>query len=315
MYFSNSQASRLLPMPGRPDDRHEPGARLARGRVEQVLEQPELVVAADERRLERAPTGRARRDRRRHAGPATPARGLALALQRVLAERLERDRPRGGPLGRLADQHGAGRCDRLEPRGRVHEVAGDHALPVAAEGHGRLAGQDPGAEQAAGRRVRGSCATASTQVERGADRPLGVVLVGDRCAPDRHDRVADELLDGPAVALDDRPGEREVGVEELPDVLRVAVSDADVKPTRSANRTLTSRRSDDAAAGSTALPSRALDAAGSSVERAPVVGVPHSGQNRAPTGRAAPHAVQAASWRAPHSGQKRWPGWISCPQL
>ena len=38
---------------GRPDDRDEPGAAFARRGVEEVLEQAELVVAADERRLER----------------------------------------------------------------------------------------------------------------------------------------------------------------------------------------------------------------------------------------------------------------------
>ena len=40
------------------------------------------------------------------------------------------------------------------------------------------------------------------ELERRTDRALGVVLVGDRRAPDRHDRVADELLDRAAVALD-----------------------------------------------------------------------------------------------------------------
>ena len=39
--------------PGRPDDRHEAGPALAARRVEQVLEQAELVVPADERGLER----------------------------------------------------------------------------------------------------------------------------------------------------------------------------------------------------------------------------------------------------------------------
>ena len=38
------------------------------------------------------------------------------------------------------------------------------------------------------------------ELERRADRPLGVVLVRGRRAPDGHDRVADELLDGAAVA-------------------------------------------------------------------------------------------------------------------
>ena len=38
--------------------------------------------------------------------------------------------------------------------------------------------------------------------ERGADGPLGIVLVRDRRAEDRHHRVADELLDRAAAALD-----------------------------------------------------------------------------------------------------------------
>ena len=47
-----------------------------------------------------------------------------------------------------------------------------------------------------------SAAHGVDQLERGADGALGVVLVRDRRAPDRHDRVADELLDGAAVPLD-----------------------------------------------------------------------------------------------------------------
>ena len=44
------------------------------------------------------------------------------------------------------------------------------------------------------------------EVERRADGALGVVLVRDRRAPDGHHRVADELLDRAAVALDQRGG-------------------------------------------------------------------------------------------------------------
>ena len=38
--------------------------------------------------------------------------------------------------------------------------------------------------------------------DRGADRPLGVVVARHRRAEDRHHRVADELLDGAAEALE-----------------------------------------------------------------------------------------------------------------
>ena len=70
---------------------------------------------------------------------------------------------------------------------------------VAPEGDRRLAGQDAGP----GLDARAQAADRVDQVEAGPDRPLGVVLVGDRRAPDRHDRVADELLDRAAVAADD----------------------------------------------------------------------------------------------------------------
>ena len=59
------------------------------------------------------------------------------------------------------------------------------------------------------------------EVEARADRALGVVLVRDRGAPQGHDRVADELLDAAAVALDDVGRELEVGRQELPDRLGV----------------------------------------------------------------------------------------------
>jgi hypothetical protein len=47
--------------------------------------------------------------------------------------------------------------------------------------------------------------------------------VRDRRTPDRHDRVADELLDRAAVAADDVGGELEVPRQRLADLLRVAL--------------------------------------------------------------------------------------------
>ena len=56
------------------------------------------------------------------------------------------------------------------------------------------------------RPVRGpQAADGVDQVERRPDGPLGVVLVGDRRAPDGHHRVADELLDRAAIATDPLP--------------------------------------------------------------------------------------------------------------
>ena len=54
MYLKNSQARRDLPTPATPGDEHQAG-RVALGRgVEELLDEAQLVVAADEGRLEHA---------------------------------------------------------------------------------------------------------------------------------------------------------------------------------------------------------------------------------------------------------------------
>ena len=60
------------------------------------------------------------------------------------------------------------------------------------------------------------------ELEAGSHRPFGVVLLCDRGAPDRHDGIADELLDDAAVAADDGPGELEVARQDLSYLLGVA---------------------------------------------------------------------------------------------
>ena len=196
--------------PGWADYGHEPRPPLARGRVEEVLDQAELVVAAHERRLERLravaaadlgddaerPPGRDRAD---------------LPLERLLPDRFEGDGTGRGALGRLPDENGAGGGHRLEPRGRVHQVARDHALVRGPERHGCLAGQDPG--PGLDRRAEGS--NGVKKLEGCPNCALGVILVGRWRAPDRRDRVPDELLDRPPVAPDHVPREVEVPREQL----------------------------------------------------------------------------------------------------
>ena len=76
----------------------------------------------------------------------------------------------------LADQHGARRCDRLEPGRGVDEIAGDHALVRRADRDRRLAGQHPGP-----RLDRGAeRAHRVDQIEGGAHAALGVVLARGR---------------------------------------------------------------------------------------------------------------------------------------
>ena len=59
------------------------------------------------------------------------------------------------------------------------------------------------------------------QVVSSPHGPKGVVLVHLRHAEHRHSRVADELLDRPAVPLDDRPDGVEVAPHDAPQDLRV----------------------------------------------------------------------------------------------
>ena len=106
---------------------------------------------------------------------------------------------------------------RLDPRGSVDEITGHHALALGADRHGRLAGEDTGARL----QCRVEPRDRLDEIESGAHRPLGVVLGGSRRAPDGHDGVADELLDRPAVAADQRARELEVAREQVTRLLRI----------------------------------------------------------------------------------------------
>ena len=157
----------------RPDHAHQPGPALPGGRVEQVLEQAQLVVTADERGLEGlGPIPAADLGDDPERAPRRHGRGLA--LEGLLPGLFEGDRLAGGPLGRLAHEHGPRLGHGLEPRGGVDEVAGDHALVRRAERDRRLAGQDAGA----GLDRRAERADRVDQVEPSPDGPLGVILVG-----------------------------------------------------------------------------------------------------------------------------------------
>ena len=214
MYFSSSQASRLLPIPPGPVietswDRRSPLA-------DEILQETQLLLPADERGLgEVAPTVTAALGD--HAN-RTPGRDRArLALQRLVAGRLERDRRAGRPHRGLADQHAPWWGDRLDTGGRVDEVARDHALIGPADRDGGLARH----HARSGGDSLAELLDSVDQVEAGPDGPLGVVLAGRRGSPDGHDRVTDELLDRPAVPLDDPCRDREVARERVADVLCV----------------------------------------------------------------------------------------------
>ena len=107
--------------------------------------------------------------------------------------------------GLRADVHLVRRRRLLEPRRDVHGVAGDETLARARDD---LAGVDADARLHAERRQR------VAHLVRGSQRAQRVVLVQHRHAEDGHHRVADELLDRAAVALDDRLHPVEVAREQ-----------------------------------------------------------------------------------------------------
>ena len=117
MYLRNSARQPGLADSGRPDDADHPQALFAAGGMEQVLEEPELLLAADERRLQRfslvAPAtlgDNAQRAPRRD-------RGL-LALERLLTGGLERDGGTGRAMRGLPDQYGPWWRRALQPATR-----------------------------------------------------------------------------------------------------------------------------------------------------------------------------------------------------
>ena len=157
---------------------------------------------------------------------APRAEGGFLALEQVLPGVLERDGSSRSAIGRVPDQHAARSRSRLEARSSVDQVSGHHALPGRANRHRRLAGEDSRA------RLQGLAAVTGARVEArdhrdhlegGPHCALSIVLVGSRRTPQRHHGVTDELLNRPAVAVDDIARSVEVATQQLSRVLRVAL--------------------------------------------------------------------------------------------
>ena len=290
MYLRQLARHPALADAGHAGDRHEPRALVAGGGEDDVAQQPELVVATDERRLDLVgpaaaaalgddPDGAERRHRR------------DLALQDLVAGRLEGDGRVRGLLGLLADEDRARRGHALEARRGVDDVARDETLVGGTDGHGRLAGQDAGARLDA----RAERTDAVDQVERGADRAFRVVVVGDRRAPDGHHRVADELLDGAAVAADDVLALLEVARQELADGFGVAALGEGREPDEIGEQDgdETTFRDGHGCPGSGRGGRRR------GADDVSATGVPHVAQNRAPGDERGPQPEQAGGHRRP----------------
>jgi hypothetical protein len=144
---------------------------------------------------------------------------LRLALDRERPDGRRRDGVADELVGGLAEQDLARRGGLLEAGGDVDGVAEDRVLPARAVADEDLAGVDPGPrldrEPPRARELRVELLEGLAHLGRGADRAQRVVLVDLRDAEHRHHRVADELLDAAAVALDRHPHGLEVPGHDL----------------------------------------------------------------------------------------------------
>jgi hypothetical protein len=150
-------------------------------------------------------------------------------LQRFLAT-AERDEAQGlvanlvacGLVGRRTDEHLAGQRHRLEAAGGVHDIAERGVIaagPQGADEH--LSGVDPDADLGTDPMQVAQLGEGLLHAQPGAHRPLRIVLVRDRRAEQRHDRVPDDLVDLAAERVDVSCEALEAEVDEVLDPLGI----------------------------------------------------------------------------------------------
>ena len=196
---------------GRPEEREEP-ARAVGDRVLVVAPEPlALALAPDERRLEMA------RERRRVAraprGGETPPPAPTSPSARAARPRSTRTASRTSSrvAAPMSISPAAAACSR--------RAATLTASPVTS-----VSPSPPTTTSPVLTPIRASrpCSAIAARISAGGShRAQCVVLVRDRNPEDRHDRVADELLDGAAVALDDRAQILEVAAHARAQRLRI----------------------------------------------------------------------------------------------
>ena len=117
-------------------------------------------------------------------------------------------------MGRLADEDFLRLRRLLEPCGGVDRIADNEALPPARVASDHLAGID--ACTVRDRHAPGTLERLvqprelRVHLDGGPNRAQRILLVQERDAEHRHDRIADELLDGAAVPFHDGPDDIEI---------------------------------------------------------------------------------------------------------
>ena len=147
---------------------------------------------------------------------------LALALQLESALFTPREQIAGGPSGDVTDEDASGRRVRLQAGGRVQRVAGRAVLDPTSTAD-RPEHHQAGLDADADRQGQGAVVVSGMpdDAERGADRPLGIVLVRDRGTEEREDAVAGEVLDLSTERLDGVDHAPNGGAQELARILGI----------------------------------------------------------------------------------------------
>ena len=212
-------------MPGSPTRRRNWARRARRPSSKAASSVASSRVSAEEGRVElaggaQAGAAAALGGRLREPGPHR----LLLALDRERLELVVGDGVPGQLVRELADDDAAGRRGGLEAGRRVDGVAGEEGLARGGVDVGvqvGLAGVHADAHLDRVAVGPGQRADFVDEPKRAAHGPLGVVLVRLREAEHGEHGVADELLDGAAVLLDEPPRQGVVLLQEAVDQLVV----------------------------------------------------------------------------------------------
>ncbi len=180
------------------EHRREVGAPVAQRAVVGVLQQLELGLPTDERRLSPPLAGC-----EQTFCPPRPDRLARSNLDRACV--LGVDGAGGQPPRAGTDRHGSGRSRLLETGGEHHGFTGHERRVAVADDH--LARFDARAG------LQAELVDRLDDREGGTQRPLRVVLVSLGHPECRHHRVTGELLDRASMQLDARRGALEVAVD------------------------------------------------------------------------------------------------------
>ena len=192
-------------------------ARPTRERAAVCLSQHcKLFFASDKRRIESPCAPRSIGENGDDA-PRSDCIGLPPDLDRP--ERLCDYGVTDEPVGCLTDEDLTGCCQLLESRRDVHGVARGEGVPVTDDD---LAGVEADSERDGIGELPVQLGERNANLSRGADRAQRVILVRSWDAKNRHDRVADVLLDGATVARDHGGRTLEVRGHERPNGLGIA---------------------------------------------------------------------------------------------